>query len=86
MRACSQFGRRQCVSNPPEHFSLGANDQGITVQLTPLGQSLQLYVVRKSAGRIVVREARGRIGQLDYFVQGVRKGYENHQVIRDRQE
>lgn len=85
MRGTARIVRGRAVINLPEHFSLVTNDQGLTVQLTPLGQALQLYVVRKSARQIIVREARGRVGQFDYLVQGLRKGFENHQVIRDKQ-
>ena len=68
----------------PEHFALVTNAEGLTVQLTPAGAWLQLYVVDKTPGRIVVREASGKDGQFDYFVQGIRRGHEDHQVIRDR--
>jgi hypothetical protein len=32
-----------------------------------------------------VREASGKSGQFDYLVQGIRKGFESHQVIRDKE-
>jgi hypothetical protein len=69
----------------PEHFALVTSEEGCTVQLTPIGKWLQLYVVEKSVSRIVVQEATGRNGQFDYFVQGVRSGYEAHRVFRDRE-
>ncbi len=84
IRGTAQLTNGEAVIELPEHFSLVTNDQGLTVQLTPFGELLQLYVVEKSAKRIVVREANGKSGQFDYLVQGVRKGYENHQVIRDK--
>jgi hypothetical protein len=43
-----------------------------------------LYIAAQSAERLVVREGSGKSGRFHYFVQGVRKGYENHRVIRDR--
>ena len=70
----------------PEHFRLVTSDQGLTVQLTAVGDWLQLCVLEKTPERNVVREALGKNGKFDYLVQGVRKGYENHQVIRDRSE
>ncbi|MBI1744042.1 hypothetical protein HYR54_13395 [Candidatus Acetothermia bacterium] len=57
---------------------------GLTIQLTPRGEWLQLYVVQLNTKQIVVQEAQGKSGQFDYLVQGVRKGYENHQVIQDK--
>ncbi len=49
-------------------------------QLFPL-----LPSARSSTKRIIVREVQGKSGQFDYLVQGVPKGYENHQVIQERQ-
>ena len=56
------------------------------MQLTPIGEWLQLYVVEKSTSRIVVREATGKSGKFDYFVQGIRKGYADFQVIQAARE
>lgn len=84
IRGTAQLINGEAVIELSEHFSLVTNDQGLTVQLTPLGELLQLYVVQKSTKQIIVREANGKSGQFDYLVQGVRKGYENHQVIRDK--
>ena len=70
----------------PEHFALVTSEEGCTVQLTPIGEWLQLYVVEKSVWRIVVQEANGCNGQFDYLVQGVRAGYEDYSVLRDREE
>ena len=67
----------------PEHFALITSEDGCTVQLTPLGEWLQLFVVEKSVRRLVIGEANGRSGQFDYLVQGVRAGYEDHRVIRN---
>jgi hypothetical protein len=86
IRGTAQLQNGEAVIELPEHFGLVTNDEGLTVQLTPLGEWLQLYVVEKSAKRIVVREAQGKSGQFDYFVMGVRKGYENHQVIQPKQD
>ena len=66
----------------PEYFSLVTSDEFMTVQLTPNGEWLQLYVVEKDARHLVIREASGKSGQFDYFVQGVRLGFEDHEVIR----
>jgi len=68
----------------PEHFGLVTSAERLTVTLTPVGQWLQLYVVEKAPGRLFVREASGKSGQFDYLVQGIRKGYEDYQVIREK--
>jgi len=86
IRGTAQLVNGEAVINLPEHFSLVTNDEGLTVQLTPVGEWLQLYVVEKGTQRIIVREVNGKNGQFDYLVQGVRKGYENHQVIQERRQ
>jgi hypothetical protein len=68
----------------PEHFSLVTDEDELTVQLTPRGKWLQLYVVELDTKQIVVQEAQGESGQFHYLIQGVRKGYENHEVIREK--
>lgn len=85
IRGTAELVNGEAVVNLPEHFSLVTGGEGLTVQLTPVGEWLQLYVVEKGTQRIVVREANGKNGQFDYLVQGVRKGYENYQVIRDKE-
>lgn len=85
IRATAQLVNGEAVINLPEHFSLVTSEEGLTVQLTPVGEWLQLYVVKKSPQQIIVREANGKNGRFDYIVQGVRKGYEDHQVIRDKE-
>ncbi len=84
MRGTAQLINGEAIINLPEHFSIVTSDEGLTVQLTPFDEWLQLYVVQKSAKQIIVREANSKNGRFDYLLQGVRKGYENHQVIRTR--
>jgi len=83
-RGTARLVNGEAVIALPEHFGLVTNDQGLTFQLTPLGEWLQLYVMQKSTKQIIIRESSGKSGQFDYWVQGVRKGYENYQVIRER--
>lgn len=85
IRGTAKLVNGEAVINLPEHFSLVTNDEGLTVQLTPRGEWFQLYLVKTSTKQIIVREASGKSGQFDYLVQGVRKGFENHQVIRDKE-
>lgn len=84
IRGTAQLRNGESIIELPEHFGLVTSNQGLTVQLTPLGEWLQLFVVEKGAKRIVVREANGKSGQFDYLVMGVRKGYENHEVIQPK--
>jgi hypothetical protein len=68
----------------PEHFGLVTENSGLTVQLTPRGQWLQLYLVEPDTAQLVVREAKGKSGVFDYLIQGVRRGSESHEVIRTK--
>jgi hypothetical protein len=78
----ARLARGQAIIELPEHFALVTAAQGLTVQLTPMGSWLQLYVHQQSSRRLIVREAQGRSGQFHYLVHGIRKGYTQHQVIR----
>lgn len=71
----------------PEDFGFVTGTEGLTAQITPRGpvQSM-LYVESVSPRRLVVRASSGadRDVPFDFLVQGVRLGYEDHQVIRDK--
>ncbi len=84
IRGTARLIRGQAVVDLPEHFALVTADQGLTVQLTPVGSWLQLYVHQQSPQRLIVREAQGKSGRFHYLVQGIRRGYAQHQVIRDK--
>ena len=76
----------KAVIDLPEHFSLVTSEDGLSIQLTPRGEWLQLYVVELTTRQVVVQEAQGKSGQFDYLIQGVRKGYEHHEVIQQKKE
>lgn len=84
VRGSAEVINGEVVINLPDHFGMVTSTNGLTVQLTPRGTWLQLYVTEVSVAKITVREAGGRSGKFDYLVQGVRLGYENSPVIRDR--
>jgi hypothetical protein len=85
-RGSADLAAGRATIDLPDHFATVTADQDLTIQLTPVGEWLELYVVEKSTSRIVVAEASGREGRFDYLVQGVRRGYEDYQVVRDRDE
>ena len=68
----------------PEHFALVTSEKGLTCQLTPRGDCKGLYIVKLTTRELVVRELQGGNSniQFDYFIQGIRKGYEDYRVIR----
>lgn len=84
-RGTDRLVNGKSVIELPKHFGLVTSGDGLTVQLTPRGEWLQLYVARSDPRQLVVQEAQGRSGYFDYFVQGVRKGYERHEIVRTRQ-
>lgn len=74
----------KAVVELPEHFRLVTHEQGLTIQLTPRGEWLQLYVVELDTAHIVVGEAQDKNGAFDYLLQGMREGYEDHQAIQEK--
>lgn len=69
----------------PEHFSVLAADEGITVQLTPLSaDTYGLAAVKKSTAEVVVRELAGGAGSFDFDweVKAVRRAHRDYQPIR----
>ena len=83
-RGTAELVNGEATVTLPEAFLLITGDEDVTAQMTPRGTWLQLYVVSADARTLVVREAGGRSGRFDFLVQGVRKGYEQQPVIRDR--
>ena len=72
-----------------EHFELVISPETITVQVSPLStESKGLAVIEKTAEGFRVKELNKGTGnyKFDYFVQGIRKGYEDYRVIRDKSE
>lgn len=83
-RGTAQLVNGEAVIMLPDHFAMVTSEEGLTVQLTPVGEWLQLYVVEKSTTKLVIKEAQGKNGKFDYLVQGVRKGYENYQPVEEK--
>lgn len=84
VRGSAELVNGQAVITLPDHFGMVTCTNGLTVQLTPRGAWLQLYATAVSVNGITVRETEERSGKFDYLVQGIRLGYENTPVIRDR--
>jgi hypothetical protein len=68
-----------------DHYKIVINPQTVTVFLTP--QSTDTYglvVVSKNETGFLVKEAKNGTGNFsfDWEVSGVRKGYENFEVVR----
>jgi hypothetical protein len=87
-RGSAQLTDGTVVVQLPEHFSLVTSAEGLTVQVTPTSECRGLYVVSKSPTEFVVKELNGGTGDatFDFLVNGIRKGYEEFQPIRDKRE
>lgn len=71
----------------PEHFTLVTAEEDLTAQLTPAGNCNGLYVESVDNNQLVVKELNGGTSNVAfyYMVHGVRDGYQNFEVIRDRE-
>ena len=72
----------RAVISVPEEFRLVTEEEGLTVQLTPVGAPLfLLWIESRGIDRIVVR---GDVDvEFDYFVNGVRRGFADVELVHD---
>lgn len=83
-RGSAKLSPGEAVVELPEYFAQVTEERGLTVQLTPVGGWGRLYVAEKSVRRLVIRQAEGgEAVEVDFLVQGVRKGYADFEVVRD---
>jgi hypothetical protein len=64
----------------PEHFRLVTDPEGLTVQITPIGEMASFAVVRMGLDEIVVKASRNV--EFSYLVQGVRASFRDAQPLR----
>ena len=75
---------RRAVIPVPESFRIVTAEEGLTVQLTPVGDLAQMAVITRDLNQIVVRSSRDVT--FDYHVNGVRRAYKDWQVVAEGQE
>ena len=85
IRGNGKLEEGKAVIDLPEHFGLVTSEDGLSIQLTPRGQWLQLYAAQLTTSQLIVQEAQGKSGEFDYFIQGLRKGHEHHEVIQEKE-
>ncbi len=88
VRGTAALVNGRAVIRLPEYFSIIISDNGLTAQLTPRSPTSRgLALMAISPQEIVVGELANGTGnyEFDYFVQGVRRGHENFQVLRDNE-
>jgi hypothetical protein len=66
----------------PDHFRLVTAENGLTANLTPRGSFSSLYIKELNNERLIVGCEAGK--SFDYVVFGIRKGYENFEVLRKK--
>jgi hypothetical protein len=71
----------RAVIEIPEDFRLASEEEGITVQLTPVGALAILAIESRSAEEIVVLGSEDV--EFDYMVNGVRRGFAGLETILD---
>jgi len=82
-RGSANLTSGRAVIEVPEEFRLVSELDALTVQVTALGPNAGLWVESKGLEQIVVRGI-GNV-EFDYFVNGVRRGFANHEAILDNQ-
>jgi hypothetical protein len=87
LRGTSELMQGKATVNFPEHFRHIILEESMTILLTPLsGSSKGLAVIEKSGKGFIVQELLEGAGtyEFDWEVKGVRSGFENYEVIRER--
>ena len=80
-RGSSRLANGKAVIDVPEEFRLVTELEGLTVQVTPIGAEVVLWIESKNLDRIAIRGSQDV--EFDYFVNGVRRGYADVQLIRE---
>lgn len=68
------------VVDVPEHFRLASDEEGLTVQMTPIGQTAEIAVVQVDLDRVVLKGTRDI--EFFYHVHGVRKAFRDFEPVQ----
>jgi hypothetical protein len=74
----------EAVIQVPDTFRIVTDEEGLTVQLTPVGEFVQLAVMSEDLNQIVVRSSRDVT--FHYHVNGIRRAFKNWQVVKEGSE
>lgn len=88
-RGTAQLVNGEAIVPYSDHYTLVISEEGMTVMTSPLSaESLGLAVVARTTEGFHVKELYGGTGNyaFDWEVKGVRKGFEDYEVIRDKRE
>jgi hypothetical protein len=87
VRGTSSLKQGEAFVEFPDHFKMVANMESMTVILTPLHwDTFGLAVIEKNENGFRVKELKGGTGDFsfDWEVKCVRKGFENYEVIKQK--
>jgi hypothetical protein len=79
-RGTSRIVNHQAVIEVPEDFRMVTDEEGLTVQLTPVGDLATLAVVSQDLNHIAVKASKDVT--FHYLVQGVRRAFKDLQPVR----
>ena len=88
-RGTAQLVNGEALVPFSDHYTLVIAEDGMTVMLSPLSaESLGLAVIEKTKEGFKVKELYGGTGNysFDWEVKGVRKGFEDYKVIREKKD
>ncbi len=78
-RGSAQFTNGMAVISVPEDFRMVTDEEGLTVQLTPVGAGATMYVEKEDLNSIVVRS--NRDVKFHYMVNGIRRAFKDFTPI-----
>jgi hypothetical protein len=79
-RGTASIVNHEAVIVIPEDFRMVTAEEGLTVQVTPIGAYAQVYVESQDLNQIVIRGSRDV--QFHYMVNGVRRAFKNFEPVQ----
>jgi hypothetical protein len=79
-RGTASIVDHQAVIVIPEDFRIVTDEEGLTVQVTPIGAYSQVYVESQDLNQVVIRGSRDV--QFHYMVNGVRRAFKNFEPVQ----
>ncbi|HTO86255.1 MAG TPA: hypothetical protein VMR54_01845 [Thermoanaerobaculia bacterium] len=84
LRGTTRIENGRAVISLPDHFRTVTAEEGITVQLTPVGEFASMYVESENLNEIVVRSSKDVT--FHYLVQGVRRAFAGFEPVQSGNE
>jgi hypothetical protein len=83
-RGTGRTVNREAVIPVPDSFRIVSAEEGLTVQLTPVGELAQMAVMSQDLNQIVVRSSREVT--FHYHVNGIRRAFKDWQAVTEGHE